>query len=615
MRNAKLVKAMIFMAFGTLISLLSLTQKQDVEVRLTAISSMERISQSEPLFGKPNAVIKAARNEYESFQVVVGAVQKNIRVISAEMSELTGQSGIIGKENISLYRPEFVRIRRSSDRAQLPPGLYAEPLVPFINPLTGEATKPGRRDGHDYYAVPFDVWKGQNQPIWVDVYVPKNAAAGDYEGTFTVTLGNFPRQWGSSPDVVTTKVISIPINLTVWDFALPDGPTHRNYFGRDLHVRKFLEDFDLEADSEEYREMALRYCRIFSEHRLNPPLPNFLLPEMNSDGSLHIDPKRHNELKSFIEGLHVTDFAMPRAPIHGFSQPKHQAYTELTPADRARAVRYYRDYYSYLKDNGWHKRAYLYMYDEPNTSEHYARVLELGDVVREGAPELRILVIEQPYAEDPSWPDINPSVDIWCPHFSMIDRGSINYVLAQGDEVWSYTALSQRAPEYHPKYDEVKDYDSPYWNLDALLASQRTPTWMNYQYGITGILGWTLNSNVEHPWYLPGYGISSRHYNGAGYLVYPGLPCGIDGPISSIRLKNLRESMEDYEYLHLYEKLAGREAVLKLVERVAPNWWTTTGDPDVIFSTREKIAEEIIKLIKNSANEPSRSRTGKVLKR
>ncbi len=41
--------------------------------------------------------------------------------------------------------------------------------------------------GQDMYALPFEVFRGQNQPIWVDVYVPKDAAAGVYEGKFRVT--------------------------------------------------------------------------------------------------------------------------------------------------------------------------------------------------------------------------------------------------------------------------------------------------------------------------------------------------------------------------------------------------------------------------------------------
>jgi hypothetical protein len=45
------------------------------------------------------------------------------------------------------------------------------------------------------------------------------------------------------------------------------------------------------------------------------------------------------------------------------------------------------------------------------------------------------------YLQDPSWPDIDLAVDIWCPLWSFIDRETINDKLAAGDEVWSYTAL------------------------------------------------------------------------------------------------------------------------------------------------------------------------------
>ena len=47
---------------------------------------------------------------------------------------------------------------------------------------------------------------------------------------------------------------------------------------------------------------------------------------------------------------------------------------------------------------------------------------------------------------------------------------------------------------------------------------------------------------------------------GGDSLFFPGVPSGINGPISSMRVKNLRDGMEDYEYLALLERLAGREA-------------------------------------------------------
>ena len=576
----------------------SSTRSVEQEVKLTAISSLERIGQNEPLFGGSRAEIKAARNEYESFQVVVGALSKNVQVVNAEITDLTGKNGIISKENVTLYRPEYVRVGRSTPRAQLPPGLYTDPLVPFKNPYTGEVIKPFRtyqeywpgpqlREGHEVYPLPFEVWKGQNQPIWLDVYIPKNAAAGEYEGTFTVTLNNYPGSRGPVADTLKSRTASIPVQLTVWDFTLPDSPTHKNHFGG---VGRLTSWFDVEANSGEYNQLEMNYCRMFADHRMNPPLPRSIMPVMKDDGSLEIMPERDDQLHDFLDRMHVADFEIPRAPIPGITNP----HREITDAEKQKLVRYYRDYYNYVKDNGWENRAYVYLYDEPNTKECYARVLELGNLVKEAAPQLRVLVVEQPYTQNPEWPDIDPAVDIWCGLLGFIDRQSTESAIARGDEVWSYSALAQRAPQYHPHYSEVKDFDPPYWHIDAMLTAHRTPTWINYQYGISGILYWALTYREKDNWEP----VFRLRFNGDGYFLYPGVPCGINGPVSSIRLKNIRESMEDYEYLHLCEKLAGREATLKIAAEVAPEWWKSTNDPKVIFSAREKLAKEIMRLVK-----------------
>ncbi len=566
------------------------------EVKLTAITSLERIGLNEPLFGESQVVIKAAKNEYESFQVVIGAIEKNVQVINAEISDLSGDNGIIEKKNVIMYRPDYVRIAHSTPRAQLPPGLYPDPLVPFKNPHTGEAIKPFRTyteywqgpritEGHKIYPLPFEIWKGQNQTVWVDVFIPENAAAGDYKGTFTITLENYPGPWGSGADTLKTKTVSIPVELTVWDFILPDGPTYRNHFGG---VGNLTSWFNADYDSDAYREIEMNYCRMFADHRLNPPLPHHLMPAMNEDGSLDINPENHQKLKTFLKEFHVTDFEIPRTPIPEINNSRKK----ISEADKRKIVRYYADYYRYVKENGWEERAYVYLYDEPNTQECYSRVLELGELVKEASPQLKILVVEQPYKQDPSWPDMDPAIDIWCGLLGFIDRNSTNSAIARGDEVWSYTALAQRTPAYHPQYDQLKNYDPPYWHIDAGLTAHRTPVWINYQYGISGILYWALTYRERDDWNP----VFRLKFNGDGYFMYPGVPCGIDGPVSSIRLKNIRESMEDYEYLHLYEKLAGREAVLKVVAEVAPEWWESTNDADVIYSAREKIANEIIKL-------------------
>jgi hypothetical protein len=278
-------------------------------MELTALNSMQRIGQDQEPYGATEVKISAARNEVESFQVVVAAVNENISVVRVEISDLAGPNGgKIAEENIRLFRAEYVRVRMSTPRADLPPGLYADPLVPFINPVTGEAIQPLARtrkrwgepvttSGYDMYAIPFEVFKGCNQPLWADVHVPKDVPAGTYRGELRVRA-----RAGISG--------RIPIALTVWDFTLPGGPTHKNHFGGFQNVARY---FEIDRGSDRFKQIEMQYCRAMAEHRMNPPIPSHLLPSVNDDGSLKIIPERHDALRRFMSELHVTDFEIPRA--------------------------------------------------------------------------------------------------------------------------------------------------------------------------------------------------------------------------------------------------------------------------------------------------------------
>ena len=559
---------------------------------LTALNSMERVSQDQKIEGAHAVKISSARNEVESFQVVVSAPEENINVTKVEISDLISSEGSkIRKENIKLFREEYVRVRMSSPRAELPPGLYPDPLVPFINPVTDKPIEPLNRtskrwgeavttSGHDMYAVPFEVFKGQNQVIWADVYVPKNTPAGQYNGQLRVLAkGGISEQ--------------IPISVTVWDFTLPDGPTHRNHFGSFGNVARY---FSIKRNSDRFRQIEMRYCRAMSEHRINPPIPGYLLPQTRDDGSLEIVAEKHNALKEYINKFHVTDFEIPRAHFARLpGSTLRPDYKTISPENKVKAQRYYREFYKYLKDNGWEEGAYVYMLDEPNLRENYEQVLVLGQLIHEAVPQLKCLVVEQTYLQNPSWPDIDPAVDIWCPLWSFIDRETINDKINHGDEVWSYTALVQRSPRYRPKYQAVKDFDPPYWHIDRPLIVYRVPTWINYQYGITGLLYWSTVTMVIEPWYNPAFA-HPRHYNGGGFLFYPGAPCGIDGPVISMRMKNLRDGMEDYEYFAILERLTDKKTVKKIIDAIAPNWWDFSKDPNKFLAAREKIARQILNL-------------------
>jgi len=507
---------------------------------------------------------------------------------------------------MEIFREEYVYLPHSSPRAALPPGLYPDPLLPLVNPVTGDSIKANKKvaapDGEPYRipvysAYPLEIYPGQNCVIWVDVHVPAETKAGNYQGSVRVTA-----QEGIAA--------SIPVNLTVWDFKLPDVASHRTHFGEFSLISKI---WAIDRDSEQFRNTEMEFCEELARHRINPPIPHSLLPEVNEDGSLTIDPERHEQLVNYINRTHLVDFEIPRTPFmtNTSNSDRPTPENQTDPAAIEKSIRYYQEMYQYIKDNGWDNRAYLYMQDEPNSIKDYNQVINLGKVVKEAAPDLQVLVVEQTYKHDPSWPEIDPIIDIWCPLFGFIDRTTIDEKLAKGDEVWSYTALVQPAPPYHPDYENLKDKNPPYWHIDQPVLMYRVPTWLNRQYHINGLLYWTTAGWYKDisPWILPTLGpwesesedpteYDTRYFNGGGILFYPGFEAGFDGPVASIRLKNIREGLEDYEYFAILDHNGEEEFVREMVSQVCPEWWDFTTDPSKLLEIREQLALKIVSLKK-----------------
>jgi hypothetical protein len=124
------------------------------------------------------------------------------------------------------------------------------------------------------------------------------------------------------------------------------------------------------------------------------------------------------------------------------------------------------------------------------------------------------------------------------------------YYQTDDAEQWLYTGC-------YPHY--------PYVNvlLDCDLMMQRATGWMMQQYDINGMQMWYSNMYQDMEGYNTGmkpisdpYANASRfpETNGDGFTTYPGMPYGIIGPINTMRIHSLRDSMEDYEVLYLLEQ-------------------------------------------------------------
>lgn len=161
---------------------------------------LTRIQPTSPPGANAAAALKAARNEYEAIQVIVRAPDAtSLSGVNVAVSDLSGP-GMIANSNIALYRAQYVPVTSPTKNSPNPPGDWADALIPSTVP------------GGSVPSFPFAVSAGNNQPVLVEIYVPKGTAAGIYTGTITVTAT------GQSQ-------IRIPMTLTVWDFTIPDKPT------------------------------------------------------------------------------------------------------------------------------------------------------------------------------------------------------------------------------------------------------------------------------------------------------------------------------------------------------------------------------------------------------
>jgi hypothetical protein len=136
----------------------------------------------------------------------------------------------------------------------------------------------------------------------------------------------------------------------------------------------------------------------------------------------------------------------------------------------------------------------------------------------------------------------------------------------------------------------------PTWLLDYDLINYRIPTWLNYRYGQTGLLYWTTAYwQVGDPWTNAS---TVYHYNnGEGVLFYPGDKVGApNAAIPSLRLKALRDGVEDYDYLALLAQLGDPDFAAQLSASLASTWNNWSHDPSVLITAREQAAARILEL-------------------
>lgn len=178
-----------------------------------------------------------------------------------------------------------------------------------------------------------------------------------------------------------------------------------------------------------------------------------------------------------------------------------------------------------------------------------------------------------------------PAVDIWSVLPTMYDDATpkMTDAIARGMQVWSYNAL-------------IQDSYSPKWILDFHSIDFRIMHgFIGQSLNLTGTLYWSVDLWTSDPWNNPmTHSNGNDSYAGEGMLVYPGAQIGIpNGAAPSMRLKWLREGVEDYEYVDLLKKQDKESFALNLVRTVAPDWKNWSHDPARLEDVRLQLGNEL----------------------
>jgi Domain of unknown function (DUF4091) len=505
----------------------------------------------------------AARGETVAFQLAVASSRSGSRV-DVDPSDLTGPGGRIPRGQLEVLLESYLDCGEVDAKVvTLGPGHYPDPLIPLWE--SGPGSRP--------VAAPFPLLEGQNQVLWVDVTVPRAAAAGTYAGSLTLR-----------PD--GRAAIILPLALEVHPFEIPARSRLTAwvpvYAGRLRKAEGLLREDRLAA-----RRVVWEYYRMARRHRFVTQIMEDE-PELQFDTAsgalLHCDWADYDALNApALDGRLFEDGEPPALwKVGGFvewgADPEERPHfggnyrtdAALTPAHRRALVEYAREIGRHFREQGWAgSRTFMYMIDEPDFREQpnlEGLIRSYGEAIRESGTGIAHLVTMAP--DSPKAP--LGTVDIWATWGAGYHPRAMAERQRQGERTWFY--------QQHEPFVGGNCVN------DEGLGLRSWP-WIAWRYGVDGVFLWVGNFWNDDPYRV------ARNWNadllGNGVLFYPGarLPSlgypAIASPVSSFRMKTLRRGLLDYAYFEILKGLGGDpDALVAKVVRSALNdqayepYWT-----------------------------------------
>ncbi len=404
-----------------------------------------------------------------------------------------------------------------------------------------------------------DVPRGGFTTLHFRIRVPESATPGQYEGGVEIASAD-------------TRV-RIPVRLRVHSFALPQRPSLRMAFS-------FFESYS--RDWYGWKSVTPERRRYLQEFLLS-----YRIPLNNIYGKEYVNPP-----------LDALEAVKDRA---NFATSRYTAGDVWAADDLTALVARYKEALDATERAGLAPHFYVYTYDEvAYNKQGIPGARQFTEGLRGAWPGVKLMQTSFPE------PEIRDLFNVWVPIFRDFadaeNLAVLDELRERGDEIWWYAADSPRHP-------------CPNFFLDYPPFDCRIVGTLSYLYDVTGVLYWSINRewktnlDIRERWpqaewkpYIFHIRHGTRKYkNGMGNLVYPGR----DGQLyPSLRLENLRDGVEDFEYLKLLEDgverlreqgdapelLEDAEALLAVPEAVATAVDAYSSDAAHLLGYRHRVA-------------------------
>ncbi|HOZ47226.1 MAG TPA: DUF6067 family protein [Candidatus Hydrogenedentes bacterium] len=502
------------------------------------------------------ARVAMAKNEFEAVQIVIVPIDMALAGATWSMTDLEG--------------PEDARIP-SGDITVRVMG-YMKSIKPAVD-----------IEGVDWWPAPIldfmdavDVGQGELQPLWLCVRTRPDTPAGAYVGTLTV----------HATDLESKR---IEIAVEVFDFAVPVDQHLLTVWGNNEPTYEAMY-------GERYtREMAHAMFDFFIEHRL---AVNSLYASQAAGrqvGASEVgyptlsDPE---ELKRLWEkGSRWWNLGYLH-PVH--AKAEGLPFEEYVPVfiEKIRASLDVADAAGWPREN-----LGIYFFDE---TKDFDTLNAAASQVKAAFPDVPLMTTGYDRSYGVKEGPIDKSIDIWCPLTPRFveDLDTIAQGRAQGKKAWWYVCCGPRGRNdlnFFTQFPAIRSrllMGVATWKYkpDGFLY-YRVSGWKNYEKPIDSgpLTNWT-------PYYLPGP-------DGDGELIGP----GPNGPLSTLQFENIRDGIEDYEYLWVLDdavrraqeaglRVADAEELLEVPGDLLERLDSYSEDAARLRAHRRAIAEAIVRI-------------------